>query len=633
MSDRIKKIKIKQADGTFSDYIPIGANAKDIDLQYNGSNVENTLKKKPYYYDSVAAMKLDDTLKEGDMAITLGYYEANDGGGAEYEIVSNNSSDNGIEILLNNNLKAKLIIINNTINFKQLGAKSNEKYDNKEYIEMFLSYVNNTDKKLTLFIPSGIYYFSPTVIEAKNGCDIKGIESFPHGESVKGTVLTTLTENQQYLFQIGNISIQQNISLKNIVFSTSDYIYDEKNKKYKRVSPYKAVSDVCVRICNTQYSITDNLFFMNINGSALAIRNSWEIYFGLLNFRGIAGFSDTKGVMIFEKRLAGENGNITACTFEKIMFEGFSKHLITMELGAAFGHCDFNTINIEDYPTQLLEGEITTSFPTDGSDLELPSDYHSVAVLDIGDAEGIIINNILLNNISYRKREYENITYVFDTIVKVRNNAWMNVIINNIITAGMHKNSNLVLQEENVIPNHFSVLTFNNISRYAENDAYKYILNVHGFPYIRGENLNLDRSRDSQSLEINSNFDAFYKLVNLSLSVPRGLLYYDEKSINHLKLVVKPPKEDESGDKIFAKWYSPCNKMMIRAKIPNGETARLQYRIESGTSADNKNADLIGTGEYKWYTIFSESPSTENRLQLNSTYLNTDCYIDCIRFE
>ena len=84
MSDRIKKIKIKQADGTFSDYIPIGANAKDIDLQYNGSNVENTLKKKPYYYDSVAAMKLDDTLKEGDMAITLGYYEANDGGGAEY---------------------------------------------------------------------------------------------------------------------------------------------------------------------------------------------------------------------------------------------------------------------------------------------------------------------------------------------------------------------------------------------------------------------------------------------------------------------------------------------------------------------------------------------------------------------
>lgn len=43
MSDRIKKIKIKQSDGTFSDYIPIGADAKNIDTNYNSSNVENTL--------------------------------------------------------------------------------------------------------------------------------------------------------------------------------------------------------------------------------------------------------------------------------------------------------------------------------------------------------------------------------------------------------------------------------------------------------------------------------------------------------------------------------------------------------------------------------------------------------------
>ena len=55
-----------------SDYYPIGADASNIDLDYNGSNVENTLKKKPYYYDNVASMKLDDTLQKGDMAITLG---------------------------------------------------------------------------------------------------------------------------------------------------------------------------------------------------------------------------------------------------------------------------------------------------------------------------------------------------------------------------------------------------------------------------------------------------------------------------------------------------------------------------------------------------------------------------------
>ena len=67
MSDRIKKIKIKQADGTYSDYIPIGADARNIDFQYNGTNIETTLKKKPYYYENVEKMKdvkdIDD-LKE-----------------------------------------------------------------------------------------------------------------------------------------------------------------------------------------------------------------------------------------------------------------------------------------------------------------------------------------------------------------------------------------------------------------------------------------------------------------------------------------------------------------------------------------------------------------------------------------
>ena len=42
MADRIKKIKIKQADGNFSDYIPIGAEAENIDFK-SGYNLEKTV--------------------------------------------------------------------------------------------------------------------------------------------------------------------------------------------------------------------------------------------------------------------------------------------------------------------------------------------------------------------------------------------------------------------------------------------------------------------------------------------------------------------------------------------------------------------------------------------------------------
>lgn len=116
--DKIKKLKIKKQDGTFSDYIPIGADAENIDTT-DGESVQLKLNKKPYYYNNVADMKADTKLKAGDMAITLGYYEANDGGGAEYNIVQ--SSNKYVETL-NNNLKAE-IDIKNKMCVNQFGAK------------------------------------------------------------------------------------------------------------------------------------------------------------------------------------------------------------------------------------------------------------------------------------------------------------------------------------------------------------------------------------------------------------------------------------------------------------------------------------------------------------------------------
>jgi hypothetical protein len=116
MADLIKKIKIKKQDGTFTDYIPIGADASNVNV--DGESVQYKLNKKPYYYNTIAEMKADIKLKAGDMAITLGYYSANDGGKAEYKIRNKNNNEvetKGLNIFLNNNLVAELIPENKNI--------------------------------------------------------------------------------------------------------------------------------------------------------------------------------------------------------------------------------------------------------------------------------------------------------------------------------------------------------------------------------------------------------------------------------------------------------------------------------------------------------------------------------------
>lgn len=86
-------------------------------------------------YDSVAEMKADSKIKEGAYVKTLGYYEVNDGGYAEYKIVDDSTltDDGGCIHTLTNGLKAKLII-NGEINVKQFGAYCDNTNDDTNLI-------------------------------------------------------------------------------------------------------------------------------------------------------------------------------------------------------------------------------------------------------------------------------------------------------------------------------------------------------------------------------------------------------------------------------------------------------------------------------------------------------------------
>lgn len=158
MSEKVKKLRVKQKDGTMSDYIPIGSEAQYVDTE-NGSTVEVELSKTTKYYDCVADMKKDTHLRGGAAAVTLGYYKPNDGGGALYQIIDattenfNTLTDDGGSVHdLENNLKAKLII-EDSINVKQFGAYGDGEHDDAKIIQKII----NTCPNHTIYFPSSKY--------------------------------------------------------------------------------------------------------------------------------------------------------------------------------------------------------------------------------------------------------------------------------------------------------------------------------------------------------------------------------------------------------------------------------------------------------------------------------------------
>lgn len=88
-------------------------------------------------YETVALMKADTKLKEGYHVKTKGYYEANDGGEAEYKIVSIESESKHQE-QLNNELYAELIF-NKEINTKQFGIVGDGETDESELLQEFFN--------------------------------------------------------------------------------------------------------------------------------------------------------------------------------------------------------------------------------------------------------------------------------------------------------------------------------------------------------------------------------------------------------------------------------------------------------------------------------------------------------------
>ena len=113
-------------------------------------------------FDTVADMKSSTNLIDGSTVETLGFYSANDGGGAKYKIRELTGLDNIDEMFLialtDPTLVAELIVVNNEVNVKQLGIYGIDSEDDTTKIK------TACQKNYSVYFPKGTYLLSSQLI-------------------------------------------------------------------------------------------------------------------------------------------------------------------------------------------------------------------------------------------------------------------------------------------------------------------------------------------------------------------------------------------------------------------------------------------------------------------------------------
>lgn len=167
-------------------------NARDTTLEAKNTAVEAANdalnsqklieKYKALWFNSVAAMKAEKSLKPGAVACTLGYYSPNDGGGATYIIRAKQESDvddgGSLHELANGNV-AEMVVENGTVCPEQFGAKG----DNTEKIindidvtaNGFHAAIGYCKEHDIVFTAPGKYVLNTSLIFDDVNCDITGI--------------------------------------------------------------------------------------------------------------------------------------------------------------------------------------------------------------------------------------------------------------------------------------------------------------------------------------------------------------------------------------------------------------------------------------------------------------------------
>ena len=588
-----------------------------------------------FAFDSIAAMKASENLIAGSYARTTGYYAANDGGGALYKIrtVTNEDvEDDGFIIAMDDEtLVAELIIENSQVNIRQLGAKSqivNNKDDISTYIQKYLSYLDRVTNRITLFIPSGVWYCSPTTIYRVTGFSIIGDEQFIRRTN-GGTLITTLNQNQEYIFSIGTDSgtVLENFVLKNICFSTADFEKSESSDQLV-VDTIKNVTDCCVKIHGCEFGDTDNLYFQHINGRALDIASSWEIRYRKVYFRDVDARNSS--VVLFAERLDNLTPTVVATgasMFDNVMIEETLGDIFATEYHTEMNEVHFGIINFEDYPMPRSD-VTTTEFTNDNIAAFEASNPTHYAVFKIGssnfDFSSIVIDSIELDVFSYFYSTIDGDNYCYDRVFDLEGGKGnFSVTLNNLIIRGIKKDGRILYSKEDDLNYKSSFVLKNCYMPSSSYHMFKY--EVERFPYILHEGrLNFPIDTVGYTLPATA-IPAYTIANNRNNTNDFGNIYSDDASLNNAHLCVKLPTTG-----IGVGFVLTSTDIVLCAKIPNGETAKIAVNIPSG---NQQVEELAGTGDFEMYPITLNanfSVGTKVNIGYKTGNTATSCIIDYI---
>lgn len=558
----------------------------------------------------------DVSLYDGDIVRTSGFYDVNDGGAGEY-IIRDSQPTNALYVTVGE--KYAELIECGYINIRALGAK--ESVDIKSFI---LDCIEAKDHP-KIYIPAGIWKCSDCEIDNQKGFELFGDYSFPQmGYANEGTIITSLNSSQAYVLKVGKGSSSQtsnrplsNFSIKGITFSSAVY-------SNGAVSAYNSITRGALVLETATFGKID-VNFSAINGTALAITDSWEIYFGDISFRNISNVA--KPCLVFEtaKFSTSSGSNISALDFKSLMFEACCGKYIEAQTGCKLDSNHIGAINIEGSFDTQKEG--TQSISDTTPDVILP-------MLDITETIGLQIDAINIQHFYDYLYTTSGTTYKVGVLINIPEGglALMQV---GAVTIALLKNGFSLLNSTR--PNTRSAVQFGDINIYQESLIDTSAENL--LPYFNLTNFSKVEIGNFYFVK-NSNRNLVYPADGITPLYPHGFtsisngiasVCSDIGCLNPARLGVKA--KGTGTNVAVATFTATGAKCKVHVKAPADSTMKFNVIGKRNGSDSGQTISVTGTGAFVWVEVPTDTYDIGTNVTLYEHGDNHNTYADTLVFD